>query len=126
MCPKKKHAPKMLEATPSVRDMRRFFCQIIERDGHWLWQGHKDKDGYGQFWFQRRAHWAHRVSFALFNGPIPDGMSINHKRTCLNPSCVNPRCLELLTVSENSIERNERYACVSTETEDDSEVDYPH
>lgn len=42
---------------------------------------------------------AHRVAWELVNGPIPDGMFLDHR--CANPSCVNPEHLRIVTVSEN-------------------------
>ena len=74
--------------------------------GCWLWTGHRDKKGYGQFKWLRRSWWAHRLSYRTFVGPIPEGMTVNH-RECRNPSCVNPTHLELMTLEENSRERHE-------------------
>jgi len=43
--------------------------------------------------------WAHRISYALFNGPIEKQMHIDHK--CRNPLCVNPSHLQQLTPTQN-------------------------
>jgi len=67
-----------------------------------IWCGHTDHKGYGQFKMEGRAHWAHRVSYAMFVGPIPEGMTVNHVNQCRNPSCVNPKHLELLTIADNT------------------------
>lgn len=64
------------------------------------WLGYTDAKGYGQYRIGRRVHWVHRISYALFVGPIPEGMTVNHK--CRNPSCVNPHHLELLSIAENT------------------------
>lgn len=74
-------------------------CEIDKGSKCWLWTGHTDRKGYGQFWYQGRAHWAHRIAYAAFVGPIEPGNQIDH--TCGNPSCVNPACLEQVSPEEN-------------------------
>ena len=46
-----------------------------------------------------RTEWAHRVSYELFRGPIPDGLQIDH--LCRIRHCVNPDHLEAVTQREN-------------------------
>lgn len=95
--------------TESVRDpsvIKRLVSKIlVDKDSEcWCWQGHKNRKGYGQIKMHGKAHWAHRVSYSTFIGPIPDGLSIHH--TCHNAECVNPDHLTTVTVSENSKESN--------------------
>jgi hypothetical protein len=67
--------------------------------GCWLWQGSKNKQGYGQMWLAGRHMGAHRAAYILFVGPIPEGLFIDH--LCGVPACVNPRHLEPVTNREN-------------------------
>lgn len=42
---------------------------------------------------------AHRFSYELLRGPIPKGMTLDHR--CRNTLCVNPWHLEIVTHREN-------------------------
>ena len=92
--------PAQLDAVPPADIVR--LCAMLNvpaREGCWIWAGHRNRKGYGQFWMQGRAHWAHRVSYAAFNGPIEAGQHIDHK--CRNTSCCNPDHLQAIDPATN-------------------------
>jgi hypothetical protein len=62
--------------------------------------------GYGVIQISKRRTQAHRVSFELHNGPIPEGMMVRHM--CDNPPCINPDHLELGGQTENMADMVER------------------
>ena len=73
-----------------MTDRERFVEKIASKpkDGCWLWGGGLHVDGYGTFHADGRTRGAHRVSYELFKGPIPEGLHVLH--LCDVPGCVNP------------------------------------
>jgi hypothetical protein len=71
----------------------------VKPDGCWIWLGGRDNTGYGRLTFEGVHDRAHRVSYATFVGPIPDGLFIDH--LCRVPACINPAHLEPVTNKEN-------------------------
>lgn len=65
----------------------------------WQWNGTITYKGYGAFERRGKALVAHRVTYELFVGPIPDGCVLDH--LCRTRSCVNPAHLEAVTNREN-------------------------
>lgn len=78
----------------------RFWEKVRKTDGCWEWLAYTCKFGYGRIGGVRgQVLDAHRVSWELHNGPIPEGICVLHH--CDNPPCTNPDHLFLGTLSDN-------------------------
>lgn len=79
--------------------------RIVRAGRCWIWQGAQSGPdaprgmGYGLATYEGKRQQAHRVSYQVFVGPIPDGLQIDH--TCRQRMCVNPDHLEPVTQQEN-------------------------
>lgn len=67
----------------------------------WIFKGHLNNNGYGQFHIKRHPVRASRLMWFLVKGD-PGDLKVLH--SCDNPSCVNPSHLFLGTNSDNMID----------------------
>jgi hypothetical protein len=70
----------------------------------WLWSGYTNSSGYGEIQLNRKKILAHRVSYSLASGQIPDGMHVDHR--CMVKLCANPQHLRLVSPKQNMEHRN--------------------
>ncbi len=78
---------------------RRFWERVEKTDTCWLWLGKLNDAGYGRVTWNGRVTRAHRVSWILFHGEIPEGLIVLH--ACDTRRCVNPAHLSLGTQMDN-------------------------
>lgn len=70
--------------------------------GCWEWAGRLTRDGYGRVRIgQNKVTGAHRASYQMTYGPIPDGLVIDH--LCRVRHCVNPAHMEAVTPRINTL-----------------------
>lgn len=65
-----------------------------------VWQGARDKDGYGIIQLDGKPKKVHQVVWFIANGPIPRGLVVRHA-VCDNPPCARLEHLALGTHADN-------------------------
>lgn len=83
----------------------RFWANINKVGSCWLWTG-INTDRYGKLKISGKMVLAHRYSYELHFGTIPDGLFVLHK--CDTPACVNPDHLFLGTKQDNAADREQK------------------
>ena len=88
-----KEAYKLIDCK---KDKERFLKKVDRSEKHTechIWLASKNKTGHGMFSVMGRPMPASRYSFMLYNGDVASHEVVT--QTCFNPSCVNPKHLEL-------------------------------
>jgi hypothetical protein len=116
--------PEWKRKTPKPRSKAEKYAQWREKwtariescksDGCWKWDGatyapnrkypHSRYSTISTRCDEIKFDSAHRLSYFLFKGEIPDGMTVDH--ICYNPLCVNPDHLRVCTLSENAANKS--------------------
>lgn len=82
------------------KDVARFWGHVDKSGDCWMWARARTTDGYAFFKLGRKMIYGHRFAWELTNGPIPEGLRVDH--ICRSRSCVNPSHMRLATGKQNS------------------------
>lgn len=90
-----------------------FLRRVVKTETCWLHQAPL-RGLYPSVTHNKWPVYAHRLSWQLFNGPIPNGLCVLH--TCDVPRCVNPDHLFLGTIRDNNRDRFKKGRCAKGNT----------
>ena len=101
------NTPRKTRGSPPIPIKIRFLDKI-NKDGPdqgslgkcWLWTGQQTHSKYGQINSRFTRILAHRLSWMIYRGPIPEHLDVLHE--CDVKICVNPDHLKLGTDQENA------------------------
>lgn len=101
-----KPSKKMRKDTTKSHYLRKIVrLSRVNQNGCWVWQGYKNKLGYGRMNFRGKVRYTHRIIMELIGEIKNESLVVDH--VCRNSSCCNPNHLRMVTQQTNSIENSE-------------------
>lgn len=100
----------MATSNSSIEYKILYNIERIPWSGCWIWTG-AAHPRYGQIRIAGKVRYAHRVSYEIFIGEIPEGMSVCH--SCDVGFCVNPSHIFLGTHAENMADMSRKKRVVN-------------
>ncbi len=88
------------------RFRERFHQKIEKQESCWMWISCLNNWGYGTVSRRGRTVLAHRVSYEISVGPIPQGLLVLHR--CDVPACIRPDHLFLGSAADNSADARKK------------------
>jgi hypothetical protein len=102
LCSKHWQRQRRRGTTDPINLLERYWQRVDKTDGCWEWRGQITTSGYGANGSRIAGEKvAHRISYVLLVGPIPEGLQLDH--LCRNRACVNPEHLEPVTARVNTM-----------------------
>jgi HNH endonuclease len=98
----------------TAQAQRRLFQKIDQTDACWIWTGGQTASGYGRCKVAGKFRRAHRLTYELLVGPIPEDLVLDH--LCRDKLCVRPDHLEPVTDRENILRGEGRAAVNAAKT----------
>mgnify|MGYP003852931727 CR=1 FL=1 len=95
----------------------KYLPDILDENKCWEWKGAINylRGGYGIICHNKKTLKAHRVSYELHRGVIPDGQVVRHM--CDNKLCVNPEHLQIGSVSDNNRDKIGKHLYIAVKPE---------
>lgn len=89
----------------TIEDFWKLVDKTTTPNGCWEWLGQcQPKMPYGRYTLSGKFWTAHRLSYTLVKGSIPQGLIVLH--SCDNPKCCRPEHLSLGTKADNAKDRD--------------------
>lgn len=96
--------PRQIPEELSAQVLERLKFEVVRAPSGCLrWLGPHSSKGYGAISVDGKTYPVHRVAYVAANGPIPNGLEVDHVFTngCRHRDCINPDHLEAVTHQEN-------------------------